>query len=291
MPFAELEDIVISYQDTGVPTNTEIDYTTIVLVHGHKFNSRELLGTEDLEIREPCFPDTWDLLLPRLSADYRLIAYDRRRYGQTRASPLTDLDSSDLLKFIAHLRSVGAVPSKLVMFGWSAGCFGPVLAVDDTPQDQSLPFDAILLYDPPFFTPAPPPRSQNFDFGRLVAGYFDPITAAPIPDRNSIDIMPQEILRLCYDTDAGDPGIPNTIRSRINPELVSRVIDRVPIGLLYGTLSLVHMVVACKKVIELAGKRETFFAMEMEDTNHFAMTDKPDMFAERVRQALDKLIR
>ncbi|RUP43900.1 Alpha/Beta hydrolase protein [Jimgerdemannia flammicorona] len=274
MPFAELEGITISYQDTGVPVNAAKhggNYTAIILVHGFRFNSH-----------------VFDLFLPHLSPDYRLIAYDRRGYGQTRTPTASSTGSehpSDLLALIAHLRATGLVPAKLTILAWSAGVYHALLATDGVPKDEALPFDVLALYEPASIPVTSDIAEFSATFCRIVATYYDAVTGEEIPDRNSLDLMPPELATLCVELKNEESFI--HARSRLDEELVVRVLGRVPVGLLFGTMSSTQMITTTKRIGALGVAQSARVAVvAMEGLNHIGMTDHPDILAESVKEVL-----
>jgi len=265
MPALEVPGAQLNYRTTG-------EGPPLVLVHG---------SATDLT--------TWDGVVSDLAAEHRVIAYDRRGYGQSLHKPVRDhrVHARDLTAVLEH---VAGQPAAVV--GWSSGGnIALATAVDHPELFSSLtiveaPFHGMRHADRHVLATALRLKLTQLRGQRLEAAeVFYRFGSALRSGGNSYDLAPEEI-RSNLQANAEpvlaewDPHPFGVMHEHIRVRAVVAI--PVPITWILGDESSPWM---AGLQARLARRRPDISTIRIPGAGHLAHLDRPDDFVAAVRAA------
>jgi pimeloyl-ACP methyl ester carboxylesterase len=266
MPALEVSRATLNYQVTG-------EGPPLVLVHG---------SATDLT--------TWDGVVTDLAQDHRVIAYDRRGYGQSQHKPVRDhrIHARDLA---ALLEGVAQEPALVV--GWSSG---GNIALATAVQHPEL-FSALAIVEAPFHGMRHADRHVLATALRLkltqlrgrrleAAEVFYRFGSALRSGGNRYDSAPDDVRRNLQDNAEPvlaewDPHPFGVMHEHIPARAITAI--PVPITWILGDESSPWMEGLHDRVVR---RRPDIRTIRIPGASHLVHLDQPRAFIEAVRQAL-----
>jgi pimeloyl-ACP methyl ester carboxylesterase len=266
MPGLDVPGATLNYRVTG-------EGPPLVLVHG---------SATDLT--------TWDGIIDDLAEDHRVIAYDRRGYGQSQHTPIRDhrVHARDLA---ALLGGVAGEPAAVV--GWSSGGNIALATAVEHPQL----FSALAIVEAPFHGMRHADRHVLATALRLkltqlrgrrleAAEVFYRFGSALRTGGNRYDSLPDDVVRNLQANAEPvlaewDPHPFGVMHEHISARAVTAI--PVPITWILGGESSPWMAGLHDRVVR---RRPDIRTVRIPGASHLAHLDRPREFVEAVRSAL-----